>query len=185
MLRLRLVQTEEFESVMHLIDQGKAHLKAQGINQWQNGYPNAESIQKDIEAQRGYFIVSDQSALQSTESAACDISDTGDIVLGYMCVDFNGEPAYEIIDGAWLTNGEYGVVHRLVLDDAYRGTGLSGRVFKLVEELCKKRLVHSIKIDTSVENKKMQHVLLQNGFTYCGIVYLPDGERRAYEKLVY
>ena len=41
----------------------------------------------------------------------------------------------------------------------------------------------AIRIDTHRDNKIMQHNLLKYGFTYCGIIYLANGdERLAYQK---
>jgi RimJ/RimL family protein N-acetyltransferase len=43
----------------------------------------------------------------------------------------------------------------------------------------------NIRIDTHDDNKTMQHILLKNGFTYCGIIYLKNGdERLAYQKVI-
>ncbi len=39
---LKLAILEETSLAVHLIDQGKAFLKSQGIDQWQNGYPDEE-----------------------------------------------------------------------------------------------------------------------------------------------
>lgn len=178
MFKLQPVREAEANRIMELIEQGKAHLKAQGIEQWQNGYPDLPRIQKDIEEQIAYFIVKHKSVPSDGVLVVCDE------IIGYLCVDFNKEPAYETIDGAWKSNGSYGVVHRLVIDDVYRGKGISGNVFQAIEELCRQKAVYSIKIDTHEDNKKMQHILLQNGFAYCGIVYLPDGKRLAFEKLL-
>ncbi len=49
-------------------------------------------------------------------------------------------------------------------------------------EYCSKEIKH-LRIDTHQDNKIMQHVILKNGFTYCGIIYTGDGSPRlAYEK---
>jgi RimJ/RimL family protein N-acetyltransferase len=41
----------------------------------------------------------------------------------------------------------------------------------------------NIRIDTHRDNQIMQHVILKQGFTYCGIIYLLSGdERLAYQK---
>lgn len=176
--KLQPVQEAEANRAMELIEQGKAHLKTQGIDQWQNGYPDLPRIQKDIEEQTAYFIIKHKSVPSDGMLVVCDE------IIGYLCVDFNGEPAYQTIEGAWKSNGRYGVVHRLVIDNADRGKGISGHLFERIGKLCLANSVYSIKIDTHEDNKKMQHILLQNGFVYCGIVYLPDGKRLAFEKLL-
>jgi len=45
--------------------------------------------------------------------------------------------------------------------------------------------IHSIKIDTHKKNESMKKMLSNNGFKYCGIIYLENGsERIAYEKII-
>ena len=41
---------------MKIINQGKEKLKNEDIDQWQNGYPNEESIKRDIENSYSYVI---------------------------------------------------------------------------------------------------------------------------------
>jgi hypothetical protein len=43
----------------------------------------------------------------------------------------------------------------------------------------------NIRIDTHRDNKIMQHNILKEGFSYCGIIYLESGdERLAYQKIL-
>ena len=42
----------------------------------------------------------------------------------------------------------------------------------------------NLRVDTHRDNRVMQHLLLQHGFTYCGIIHLASGdERLAYQRL--
>ncbi len=41
-------------------------------------------------------------------------------VIAYGAVVFDGEPAYDAIEGAWLTDGEYVVLHRMAVADGVR-----------------------------------------------------------------
>lgn len=42
----------------------------------------------------------------------------------------------------------------------------------------------NIRIDTHKDNHIMQHCIVSYGFTYCGIIYLANGDPRlAYQKL--
>lgn len=166
MLYLEIVKQNEVEKAMHFVNQGKAHLKAQGINQWQDGYPDESCIQADINNQRGYFLMDAQEAV------------------GYLCVDFEGEPAYKALDGVWKGNGAYGVIHRFAIGDEWRGRGLATVVLRLVEILCKKKSITIIRVDTDIKNYKMQHILHNNGFEYCGVIWLDNSEKFVYEKLL-
>ena len=75
MRRLRAAALSEVELAMDIINQAKAHLRAQGIDQWQTGYPDRDCLERDVRTGKGYFLEEDG------------------IPLGYLCVDFDGEPA--------------------------------------------------------------------------------------------
>lgn len=106
-----------------------------------NRIPDRENIKEDIIAKRGYFVKNDNNKL------------------AYMCVDFEGEPAYKNIKGAWQSNATYAVIHRLAISKQNVGSGLSNVIIQLVEKLCKQKGVDSIRVDTDNANKIMQHIL--------------------------
>ena len=94
------------------------------------------------------------------------------------------EDVYDrIYDGRWLSDGKYAVIHRVAVADGYRGRRLSALFIELAERLCSERNVCSIKVDTHEDNLPMQTVLKNNGFQYCGVVFLESGAKRlAFEK---
>lgn len=165
-MQLCLADLNDLESICEWIEQAKVYLKKQGIDQWQQGYPNHRSIAEDIEKQRGYMIVHENQAI------------------GYLCLDFEKDPAYDHIRGQWLSEKNYAVIHRMTIGDEARGKGLGSQVFQSVIPICLEKNIHSIKIDTHEMNKKMQHLLAKNGFVYCGKINQADGERLAYEKII-
>lgn len=77
MRRLRVAALSEVELAMDIINQAKAHLRAQGIDQWQTGYPDRDCLERDVRTGKGYFLEEDG------------------IPLGYLCVDFDGGSAYD------------------------------------------------------------------------------------------
>ncbi len=101
-----------------------------------------------------------------------------------MCVDFEGEPAYKNIKGAWKSNKIYAVIHRLASSKKNVGNGLSNIIIQLVEQLCKQNGVDSIRADTDNENKIMQHILQKNGFVYCGTIWFAGSDKLAFEKVL-
>jgi RimJ/RimL family protein N-acetyltransferase len=112
------------------------------------------------------------------------LEDNGEII-GTVAVSFDGEKTYDVIyDGEWLSNGEYAVIHRMAVDNAYKGRGLSSVLIKYIENICLDKGVHSIKIDTHNENISMQRVIKKNNFKYCGIIYVEDKSARlAFERI--
>lgn len=168
MYQLRNAKAGEETIAMDIIDQAKAYLKAQGIDQWQTGYPNMEAILGDIEKQRGYFILE------------------GDTIFGYACIDYEGEPAYKELKGNWLSGADdpYVVVHRMAFSKESRGKGLADVAFRLVAEQAKAKGISNFRVDTDEANQIMQHVLKKNGFTYCGVIWFDNSEKIAFEKLI-
>jgi len=167
-MEFRKATLSDANCILEIIRQAQAYLKSQGINQWQNNYPNLETIQKDIQEQIGYVLVKDG------------------IVLGTVAVSFDGEKNYDqIYQGEWKSNQAYAVVHRIAVREEYKGQGLSSIIMDRIEEMCRERGVYSIKIDTHEENQSMQNFLKKSGFEYCGIIYLTDQSKRiAFEKIL-
>ncbi len=166
-LILRKARAEEAEAIWSIIKQAIDKRKEEGSNQWQDGYPNLGVIQRDIELGYGYVHV-----------------DADGEVYGYLALIFEIEPAYEIIEGKWLTDQPYGVVHRIAVSQANYVKGQASKMLKEVEELCKERQVYSLRVDTNFDNVGMLRVFEKLGYTYCGEVYFRGGARRAYEKVL-
>ena len=101
------------------------------------------------------------------------IADLDGKIIGVFVYFKGNDPTYDKIDGKWLDDEEYGVIHRI----ASCGKG----VFSECVDWCLNQH-HNIRIDTHKDNKIMQHLLSKHGFSYCGIIWLEDGsERLAYQ----
>ena len=164
MMRLRKATEHEVEIAMNIINMAKTHLKEQGIDQWQNGYPDLSCIIRDIENEKGYFVEDDG------------------VILGYLCVDYDGEPAYDNLNGEWSSDEKYVVVHRMAFNDKARGKGISNLVFTLVEDMSRERGISYFRVDTDADNHKMQHILNKNGFSYRGTIWFDNSEKIAFDK---
>ena len=165
----RKTEYADIPAVMGLINQAKAYMKEQGIDQWQDGYPNEASIANDIAHDYSYVM-----------------EEKGKVI-GTMAVLFDGEPTYDqIYDGAWKTSEEpYAAIHRVAVDAECKGQGIAGTMIEEVVKMCKEKGIRSIKNDTHKDNKSMQRMQAKNGFEYCGIIYQEDGaERIAFEKII-
>lgn len=168
MYQLKKATKGEETLAMEIINQAKAYLKAQGIDQWQTGYPDLSAILGDIAAEKGYFLLEN------------------DMVFGYACIDYEGEPAYRELKGDWLSapDAPYVVVHRMAFTKEGRGRGLADEAFRLVAEQAMAKGIFNFRVDTDADNKIMQHILKKNGFTYCGVIWFDHSEKIAFEKLL-
>lgn len=166
MYSLELANSKELEVCYEIIEEGRAFQKEQGFVQWTEAYPNRDTIEADIEKKKGYVIKADKD------------------ILGYMCVDFDGEPAYDDINGAWRSEVPYAVVHRMAFSKKARGKGIADIAFGLIDKLCLAKGVKYIRVDTDFPNKRMQHILKKNGYIYCGVIVFQNGDKLAYDKFL-
>lgn len=166
-MQMECLRLERVDEAMEIIEQARAFLRESGSTQWQKGYPFRETLVADANAQTGWVLVQ------------------GDAIIGYVCIDFGGEPVYDVIDGAWLTSGPYGTIHRMAIGTAARGKGCSRALFEQAEQLALEEGIQSLRIDTAEANSIMQHLIEQMGYRYCGIVQHSEGPRLAYEKLLH
>ena len=83
---------------------------------------------------------------------------------------------YQVIEGAWLNEEPYGVVHRITSDGTVKGAASACLTWAFGQ-------CGNLKIDTHRANVVMQNMLKKNGFQSCGIIHVQDGsERLAYQK---
>ncbi len=163
---LRKAERSELPGIWTIIQHAIEQRRLDGSRQWQDGYPNPGTLETDLE--QGYAYV---------------LEENGEILL-YAAVIFEPEPAYEAIEGKWLTNGPYLVLHRVAASLKAAGRNIGTVFFRMTEDLCRERGVPSIKVDTNFDNKPMLRILEKLGYTYCGEVYFRGSARRAYEKVV-
>ncbi len=163
-MELKIATMNELDIAMGMIDMAKKHLREQGIDQWQTGYPDSPCLKNDILNQKGYFVMEEEA------------------YLGYLCIDFGGEPAYANLNGDWASDEDYVVVHRMAFSDQARGKKLATKVFSLVEQLGLERNVHCFRVDTDEANGKMKHILQISGFTYRGTIWFDSSEKIAFDK---
>jgi len=97
-------------------------------------------------------------------------------VVGCFYFKMEDDPTYHKIDGAWLNDRPYGVVHHIARAENAPGVG----EFSL--NWCYDQC-HNLRIDTHEANQPMRYLLKRMGFTYTGIIWLRNGdERMAFQK---
>ena len=170
----RRAEPSDVPGVMEIVAQAQRYLRESGVDQWQDGYPREEVLYGDIELGRGWVFEHE-----------------GELA-GYVCISMLHEPSYDVIDGAWLTEGDnYAVVHRAMTADKYRGTRLARDMFSLAFDLAAGLGKASVRVDTHRDNRAMNRLASEKlGFSYCGEVDVSlmdpghDSRRNAYEKLI-
>lgn len=170
-MKTRLSTFDDIPAIITIIDDAKALLKSQNIDQWQNGYPNADQIENDIKNGESYVVVNDDNLVMATSMFT-----------------LRKEPTYKvIIDGNWLVSEEeiYGVIHRMAIKKEFRKLGLATFLFHEFHLQLEEKNIQSLKIDTHEENIGMQSLIKKLGYQYCGIIYTNyNAKRLAFEKVI-
>lgn len=167
-MELRKSVPPDLLPIMSIIDEAKNYFCKNGIDQWQNGYPDHDTIKLDMKNGCSYVLTGEGG------------------VIGTAAIVFTGEETYgEISGGSWLTDGDYAVIHRIAVRESCKGEGLASHILDGARDLTIKKGFGSIRVDTHRDNFSMQRLLKKTGFEYCGIIHLKDkSERLAFEKVL-
>ncbi len=161
-MEIRKARPEELERLMELFEHGKSIMRQSGNHhQWTGGYPSRELVAGEIAAGDSYVCI-----------------DNEDAIVGTFSFYEGGEPTYSsIYNGEWLDDSRpYGVIHRLA------STPDSHGVAEACFRWCGERNPN-LRADTHRDNHIVQRLLQKHGFSYCGIIYLQNGdERLAYQR---
>ena len=159
---IRHSQRADIAEMQEVFAEAKQKMRESGnVLQWTGAYPTDEQLMSDID--RGFSYV---------------VEEDGKIIATFVlaiCVD----PTYlNIYNGAWLDDElPYGTIHRIASRHGTRG------IARMVIDWCNDR-ISNLRVDTHRDNMPMQHIMQSNGFTYCGIIYLLNGdERLAYQRI--
>ena len=162
----RNAEISDRDKIWKILQQAIDRRKKDGSNQWQDGYPNIETVENDIRNNFGFVL------------------ESGNEISGYAALIFDIEPAYEIIEGEWLSTGKYAVVHRVAVSNQFAGKGIATQIFKEIEKITISRSIFSIKVDTNFDNIPLLKILDKLDYTYCGEVYFRGSARKAFEKIL-
>ncbi len=159
-MEIRKTRPEELDQVMAIYAYARQFMAEHGnANQWGTTKPARELIERDIENGDSYVCV-----------------EKGELAAVFYYKEEVDHTYLQIYEGAWRNDLPYGVVHRIAAAGKVKGAG--SFCLNWAFEQC-----GNLKIDTHRDNYVMQNTLKKNGFVYCGIIHLMDGdERLAYQR---
>lgn len=155
---IRRVNKEDIKFIMPIYEAAKKKMRADGnMHQWSDSYPDEETLLGDIV--RGELY----------------IAHDGNEIYGVFMLSYSGEETYKEIQGAWLNDEPYAVIHRIA------SLGKGKNLLKDAIDFAFDK-TNNIRIDTHEDNNIMRTLLKKLGFFYTGIIHLKNGdERRAYQ----
>ena len=160
---IRKATENDIQAVLAIFDKAKDIMRSDGNStQWGDGYPDAGIVRTDISMGGAHIIEQDGKPV------------------AYFALLPSPEPTYSSIDGKWLDDtAPYFVIHRIASSPESHG------VFRRIIEYALS-VSGNLRIDTHRDNRIMRRLIEKAGFSYCGVINLPDGsERLAYQMITY
>ncbi|MCI8661120.1 MAG: GNAT family N-acetyltransferase [Lachnospiraceae bacterium] len=160
-MEIRKTTMADLDSALDLYAKARQFMKEHGNpTQWGDHHPPKEQIIDDIQKGQSYLCIENEQPL------------------GIFFFSMGPEPDYaQIWDGEWLNDRPYGVMHRVASPGIRKGTA------SFCVNWCFKESGGNLRIDTHQDNLPMQNMLKKNGFLYCGIIHIRNGEERiAFQK---
>ena len=158
---IRKATIADLSAADKIYSEARAFMKENGNpNQWNGEHPNRDDV---------------LSGIADGSSYVCE--DNGEVIATFYFKMNADDPTYHRIDfGSWKSDAPYAVIHRIAVK--HHGKGIIDFCFNECF-----RLQDNLRIDTHRDNIPMQKCLIRNGFEYCGVIYLANGdERLAYQK---
>ena len=168
----RKAAEDDLPVILAAVADARKQMRRHHVDQWQGPYPERELFISDISKGECF--------------AVCH----GDEPAGFFTLTRDRQPEYdEITDGKWHSEGEYCSIHRLVLSEKYKGTGISPWLLRFAEKFALEAGIRAVRSDTHRKNKAMQTLLRENGYRYRGNVLVTsepghDPARQAFEKIL-
>ena len=151
---VRPVTAEDLPEILPVYAYAREQMKRTGNpDQWGDDRPTEAELKAELE--RGTLYRMDEDG----------------VLLGVFAFILGEDPTYGYIEGAWPSASPYGTIHRVA-----KAPGATDFLTKVVSWCALQSDV--LRIDTHRDNAVMQKAIAKNGFSYCGVIYLPDGSPR-------
>lgn len=113
-MEIRLAQLDDKKAILSIIKNVVIDMSSQGINQWDQTYPNEEVVTEDI-LDREVYVASEDT-----------------VIKGVITLNEYQDEEYETIP--WKYNGDkILVIHRLCVDPKFRGAGIATKLLNFAD----------------------------------------------------
>ncbi|MEN9575709.1 MAG: N-acyltransferase YncA [Verrucomicrobiota bacterium] len=155
----------DLSPLVHLKDSCFARMRAGGIEQWDEVYPDAAVLARDLAARRLHVLRE------------------GGGILGCVTLDTTHDPIWQGMD--WSAAGESAAaVHRLMVHPAALGRGLAKHLMAHAEPLARARGFRSIHLDCFTANAAALALYERLGYRRTGTATMRKGPFVCFEKLL-
>jgi GNAT superfamily N-acetyltransferase len=164
---IRKAEISDLENIMKMYNSCVGGMLKNGIDQWDESYPNTEIISDDLKL-GSYFV-----------------AELNGKIVGGVNIDQQQDPTYLNIN--WKDNSnQFLVVHRLGVQEENWGDGIGKALMMFSEELVKEQGLSSIRLDTYSENPKAMEFYLRLGYNELGTIDLKPNKKKyhCFEKII-
>lgn len=164
-MTVRLAAGNDLPRVAALFAAAVAGLRAAGLDQWDEVYPDRAVLRQDIAARTMY------------------ISEIGAALAAAAVINRESDPGYR--GGRWR-GGEAGsvVLHRLCVSPAFQHRGLAEQMVRRLEENLRGAGVRSVRLDVFPPNGPAVRLYQRLGYRMAGTVALRKGRFYLMEKML-
>ncbi|MFN0075566.1 MAG: GNAT family N-acetyltransferase [Prosthecobacter sp.] len=162
---VRKATSADAAALLQLVRGCVAGMRAAGIEQWDDVYPNAETIARDIEA--------------GTLHVLCD----GEMIIASITIDQTMDPLWQNL--AWSADSEPAIaVHRLMVHPSQQGRGFARLLMQHAETVARQHDCRSIRLDTFLQNPAAMALYPRLGYRRTGTAMMRKGAFAGFEKLL-
>ncbi len=166
-MMIRKAEISDLENIMKMYNSCVGGMLKNGIDQWDETYPNAEIIAEDLELGT-YFV-----------------AEVDGQIVGGINIDRQQDPTY--LDINWQDDSnQFLVVHRLGVKTENWGDGIGKALMIFTEQLVKETDLSSIRLDTYSGNPKAMNFYLRLGYNELGTIDLKPNKKKyhCFEKII-
>jgi ribosomal protein S18 acetylase RimI-like enzyme len=153
-MRITLADRSHFQTVVSLVADCRDRLIAEGIHQWNEHYPNPDTVWQDLE--NGTLFLAQQ----------------GDQILGAVTLSQDQEPEYSGIP--WRHPQPCLVIHRLCVSPGSQGSGIGSALMRFAEQRALDGRKGSIRLDVYSGNPRAVDIYRYLGYEIAGHIRFPS-----------
>jgi ribosomal protein S18 acetylase RimI-like enzyme len=160
---MRQATCEDVDGVLALVRDCVDHMRRNGIEQWDDAYPDRTTIEADARRCEAFVAT----------------LETG--LVGYVALGERQDPEYAQVP--WeFTVGPTVVIHRLMVDPAYQGRGFAKVFMAFAEKQALTSGYRTVRLDAFVGNPRALRLYQGLGYREAGTIEHRTGQFRCFER---
>lgn len=164
-LVIRSASPQDVPILQSLVRDCVLAMRAAGIEQWDEVYPNAETIARD------------------TDSGTLHVLCNGETIIASITIDQSMDPLWQGM--AWSKDSEpAAAVHRLMVHPSQQGRGHAKHLMLHAETVAREQGCRSIRLDTFLQNPAAMAIYPRLGYLPTGTAMMRKGTFAGFEKLL-